>query len=47
MCALQIPVCNVRSHVPMRGANVCPGFETRAAVPNIKADTAFFLLCMT
>lgn len=42
-----LPVCKANSHVPSKGANVCPGLETSAAVPNINADTAFLRLCNT
>ena len=42
-----LPVCRNRNHVPSNGANVCPGFESNAAMPNTRAETAVFLLCRT
>ena len=42
-----IPVCTERSQVPMSGARVWPGLETRAEVPNMSADTACLRPCTT
>ena len=36
-----LPVCCDKNQVPMRGASVWPGLDRKAAVPNIRADTAF------
>ena len=35
-----LPVWTESNHVPIKGANVCPGLDTRADVPNISALTA-------
>ena len=41
------PVSMARSQVPTSGARVWPGLDSSAAVPNMRADTACFLRCMT